>query len=310
VKIIEEAAMSEALSRRDAMALGLAAGAVASAGDALAADAPILRRAIPKSGEKLPAVGLGTAVVFDSAQKAALTDVVKTLVADGGRVLDTAPSYGEAESVTGDILAATGLRKSIFLATKLERYDRAQGLQAFRASLQSLHADTVDLLQLHNVNDPQQDLSMLRMWKDMGLCRYVGITTTSKRSYDAAVSIIKREKPDFVQVDYALDNRDAEERVLPTAADNGVAVLTALPFGRGRLFRDVRDKPMPDWAKDFGTANWAQFFVKYLLGNPAVTCVIPGTASADHMADNLNAGRGPMPNAAQRAQMARYADSI
>src|SRR5262249_41301354 len=156
----------------------------------------------------------------------------------------------------------------------------------------------------------QQDLAMLRDWKAQGLCRYVGITTTSKRSYDAAEAIIRREKPDFVQVDYALDNRDAEQRLLPAAADNGAAVLTALPFGRGRLFRDVRSKALPDWAKAFGAQSWAQFFLKYLLGNAAVTCVIPGTANAEHMADNLNAGRGPLPDAAQRMQMARYADSI
>jgi aryl-alcohol dehydrogenase-like predicted oxidoreductase len=169
--------------------------------------------------------------------------------------------------------------------------------------LRRLKTGSVDLMQLHNVDDPHQDLGMLRAWKAAGLTRYIGITTTYRGAFEAAEAILKREKPDFVEIDYSLEDREAERRVIPAAAEVGAAVLTALPFGRGRLFRSVLHRPVPDWAKAFGAETWGQFFLKYLIGNPAVTAVIPGTTNPAHMEDNLGAGRGRAPDAAERARM-------
>jgi aryl-alcohol dehydrogenase-like predicted oxidoreductase len=176
--------------------------------------------------------------------------------------------------------------------------------------LRRLRTDKLDLLQLHNVRDANQDLAMLRDWKAQGLCRYTGITTTNRRSFEAAEAVARREKPDFLQVDYSLDDREAEKRLLPAAVEVGAAVLTALPFGRGRLFRATQGRPLPEWAKEFGAISWGQFFLKYLLGNPAVTVVIPGTSNPEHMADNLDAGRGRPPDVAERRRMVEFFDSL
>ncbi len=253
---------------------GLAAGLP---GRAIAESDALLTRPIPHTGEALPAVGLGTAVAYDigddAAERAARAGVIRALVGAGGTLIDTAPSYGRAEAVVGDLIAGAGLRERIFLATKLEAYDRGSGPTELRASLRRLRADRLDLMQLHNVRDPQQDLAMLREWKAQGRCRYTGITTTFHGSHAAAEAILRREKPDFLQIDYSLDDREAESRILPAAAEIGAAVLTALPFGRGRLFRGVRGQALPDWAQPFA-AGWAPFFLKYLLSDPRVTAVI------------------------------------
>jgi aryl-alcohol dehydrogenase-like predicted oxidoreductase len=268
--------------------------------------API-KRAIPVSGEPLPAVGLGTAEVFDSddattRQKASA--VIQALVDQGGTLIDTASTYGDAERVIGDV-TAPGLRNKLFIATKLESPDAAE----LKRSLNRLRTDKVDLLQLHNVSDPQQSLAAFREWKAQGLCRYVGITTTFHGAFSAAEAILAHEKPDFVQIDYSIDDREAEKRILPLAADNGCAVLTAVPLGRGRLFRAVRGKELPGWASAFA-GSWAQFFLKYLLGDPRVTAVIPGSANASHMTDNLGAMRGPLPTADHRRQMTQFIEAL
>jgi aryl-alcohol dehydrogenase-like predicted oxidoreductase len=268
---------------------------------------PLLARAIPHSGEQLPVVGLGTAVSFpsaDEAQRAGLKAVVDTLVAGGGKLIDTASTYGNAESVIGNILVQSAVRERIFLATKIEVRPAKAGEEEFKRSLQRLRVDKVDLLQLHNVSQTNQSLAQFRDWKAAGLCRYIGITSTSDSDYAAMVAIIRREKPDFVQVDYSMDNRDAEKRVIPAAAEAGAAVLTALPFGRTSLFRAVKGKTLPDWAKDIDAATWGQFFLKFLLGNPQVTAVIPGTGNTEHMKDNLGAATGRLPDAQQREKMA------
>jgi aryl-alcohol dehydrogenase-like predicted oxidoreductase len=179
-----------------------------------------------------------------------------------------------------------------------------------RGSLQRLKTDKVDLMQFHNVRDPNQDLGMLRDWKAQGLCRYIGITTTSAASYDATVAILEREKPDFLLIDYAIDKREIEARVLPAATAVGAAVVIALPFGKGRLFRGVMNKPLPDWASEFDCSSWAQFFLKFVLGNPAVTVVSPGTNNPVHMMDDLVAGRGRMPDEKERARMVQYVGSL
>jgi aryl-alcohol dehydrogenase-like predicted oxidoreductase len=270
--------------------------------------AQLLIRAIPASGERLPAVGLGTAQVFNTAdaatrQKAAA--VLQALIANGGRLIDTASSYRDAEIVLGDVIAAGGLREKLFIATKLEEPDAAE----FKRSLTRLKTSKVDLLQLHNVSDPQQSLAHFKEWKSQGLCRYIGITSTFHGDFAAVEAVLKREKPDFVQIDYSLDNRLAEKRILPLAAEVKAGVLTALPFGRARLFRAVRGKEIPDWARVFA-GSWAQFFLKYLLGDPRVTAVIPGTNNPAHMTDNLGAMRGPLPDPDQRRKMVAFVEAL
>ena len=260
-----------------------------------------LMRAIPKSGERLPAVGLGTASVFDrdsDATRKAATEVVHALLDGGGRLIDTASTYGDAEIVLGKVMAADNLRDRIFIATKVEEPDDDE----LERSLARLRTPKVDLLQLHNVRDTRQSLVKFRAWQSRGICRYVGITSTYHSHFDAIEAVLAREKPDFVQIDYSLDERTVEAKILPLAADVGAGVLTALPFGRGRLFRAVRGKEIPDWARTFA-GSWAQFFLKYLLADSRITAVIPGTTSAAHMRDNLGAMRGPLPDAEQRKRM-------
>jgi aryl-alcohol dehydrogenase-like predicted oxidoreductase len=311
--------MVERHSRRDIGAFSIALGSTAFCGSLVKAqaqnDQPLLRRAIPHGkGETLPVVGVGTSEVFEvgpnPADRSGPTAVVRALVSGGGSLIDTAPSYGEAERVVGDILVATGLRPRTFIATKLEEY-RPGGEEAeARASLKTLKVDRVDLIQLHNVRDPRQDMSGVDALKPRGICRYTGITTTFEGSYGAAEAIIRRAKPDFLEIDYAIDNREAEKRILPAAADAGTAVLVALPFGRGRLFRTALGKKLPDWAADFDCTSWGQFFLKFILGDPAVTAVIPGTDKPQHMVDNLGAGRGRMPDAKERERMVKYVESL
>ncbi len=235
----------------------------------------LLTRPIPSTGERLPAVGLGTAMVFDSnddATREKASAVLRALIAGGGRLVDTSSVYGDAEAVLGAAIVSGGLRDKLFIATKLEAPDVAE----LKRSQTRLQMESFDLLQFHNVHDPQQSLSQFKEWKQQGVCRYIGITSTRRADFGAIEAVLLREKPDFVQVDYSLDNREAENRILPAAAEVRAAVLTALPFGRARLLRAVRDKEIPDWARPFAV-TWGQFFLKYLLSDPRVTAVIPGT---------------------------------
>jgi aryl-alcohol dehydrogenase-like predicted oxidoreductase len=298
--------MTMAMTRRD---FAILAGGMVLASPSLAqAPAPLIARAIPNSGERLPSVGLGTASVFDTPdpateQKAAA--VLAALVGDGGSLIDTASTYGDAEIVLGDVMAQAGLRDKIFIATKLEAPDETE----LKRSLSRLKTAKIDLLQLHNVDDPQQSLSQFKDWKAQGICRYTGITSTSHGAFAAVEAVLGREKPDFVQIDYSLDDREAEKRILPLASEVKAGVLTALPFGRGRLFRAVHGKNIPDWAQDFA-GSWAQFFLKFLLADPRITAVIPGTADPAHMTDNLGAMHGELPDAEQRRRMIEFVDSL
>ena len=290
---------------------GFAQGAAASlvVGPAFAQGEPaVIERLIPKSGEALPAVGLGTAYVFNNnndeiRQKAAA--VVKALIAQGGRLIDTASTYGEAEVVLGNFVATADARSKLFIATKLESPNVAE----FERSLARLKTDKVDLLQLHNVDSRRQSLAQFKDWKAQGLCRYIGITSTFHRDFAVVESVLRREQPDFVQIDYSLDDREAEKRILPAAAEVNTAVLTALPLGRGRLFQAVRGQPVPDWARSFAS-SWAQFFLKFLLADPRVTAVIPGTSNAAHMTDNLGAMRGRLPDLDERRRMIAFAEAL
>ena len=286
----------------------LCAGLLVRTASGQPADAPLITRAIPGSGERLPAVGLGTAYVFDSDNeqtRRAASEVLATLVGAGGRLIDTASSYGNAEIVLGSAITNARLRDKVFLATKLEAPDAAE----LRRSQTRLKTGKFDLLQFHNVSNPRQSLALFKDWKAQGICRYIGITSTFHRDFHAIEAVLRREKPDFVQVDYSVDNREVDKRILPLAADVKVAVLTAQPFGSGRLFRTVRGQSLPDWAKDFA-GSWAQFFLKYLLADQRVTAVIPGTSNPAHMADNLGAMRGRLPDPDERKRMVAFVESL
>jgi aryl-alcohol dehydrogenase-like predicted oxidoreductase len=295
------------MTRRDFSAL-TAAALLARPAFAQASEVQPITRAIPSTGERVPAVGLGTASVFDSGDERtrhAAAQVVRTLVDAGGRLIDTASTYGDAESVLGNVIVDEGLRDKVFVATKLEEPNVAE----LKRSLTRLKTAKLDLLQFHNVRDARQSLAQFKAWKAQGLCRYIGITSTSHADFLAIEAVLGHEKPDFVQIDYSLDDREAEKRILPLAADVKAGVLTALPFGRGRLFGAVRGKAMPDWAKDFA-GSWAQFFLKYLLADERITTVIPGTSNPTHMADNLGAMRGRLPDPDQRKRMTAFIDNL
>ncbi len=282
---------------------------------AAAAEETLLTRPIPSSGERLPIVGIGTAVIFDfenDAEKLAeRRQVLQTLIAGGGKLIDTAHSYGRAEDRLGELAAEPGVRDKLFLATKFSYADSRDAANAsFRNSLRRLQIRRVDLMQAWNVGDANYDLGLLREWKQQGLTRYIGITTSNPRQYDAVAAVLAREKPDFFQLNYSLGDREAEERLLPAARDAGCAVLTNYPFGRNALFRKSANRPLPDFAAEFGVTSWAQLFLKFILSHPAVTAVIPGTDKPAYMIDNLKAGRGLMPNAALRQRIIRYWDAL
>src|SRR6516162_6809541 len=300
------------LTRRQFIVLPAAVLATAGTKASLRARAqpasPVIIRAIPATGEPLPPVGLVTAEVFDVADTSTLQKagaVVRALIGNGGKLIDTASTYGDAERILGDVIGPSALRGNLFIATKLESAD----VEELKRSLNHLQTAMLDLLQLHNVRNPQQSLGAFRDWKAQGVCRYVGITSTSHGAFVAVEAILGREKPDFVQIDYSIDDREAERRILPLAAEVKAGVLTAVPFGRGRLFRAVHDKPLPDWAKDF-TGSWAQFFLKYLIADERVTTVIPGTANPGHMADNLGAMHGRLPDAQERSRMEAFVGAL
>ena len=270
-----------------------------------------MTRPIPSSGERLPVVGIGTAVIFDyqddPAKQAARGEVIRRLVAGGGRLIDTAAGYGSAEERLGEIVAELGVRDKLFLATKFSfALPRAEA----EASLRRLRTDRVELMQAWNVTDGGYTLDQPRDWKKAGLCRYVGITTSQVRSYDAMAKVLTREKPDFLQVNYSLGALEAEKTLLPAARDVGAAVLVNLPFGRNSLFRKAGNRPLPDFAAEFGARTWAQFFLKFILGHPAVTAVIPGTDKPEYMLDNLDAGRGALPDTAMRRRIVQYWESL
>jgi aryl-alcohol dehydrogenase-like predicted oxidoreductase len=292
---------------------GLVAGALVGGTNSAFADASIATKPIPHSGEQIPVIGLGTANEFMTTQegdaRANLKKVVDDLLAQGCKLIDTASTYGAAESVLGDLLSDQD-RAKVFLATKIENGDKSAGSAEFKRSLERLRYRQVDLLQLHNVRNRRQDLAPFREWKAQGLCRYVGITTTYKSDYGAAEAVITKEKPDFFQVDYSLADREAEKRLLPAARDAGAAVLTALPYGRSSVFSAVRGKSVPEWARDFDATSWPQFFLKFLLGHEAVTAVIPGTTNPAHLADNVSAGRGRFPDAKQRKAMVEFFETL
>ena len=306
----------DAFTRREAMTVAAMAGAAT-----LPAFAPVLAqtgapisRKIPSSGEMLPVVGIGTAIIFDFENDKAKLDeraeVMKALIAGGGRLIDTAPSYGKAEDRLGDLFALTGLRDKIFLAGKVRVASRDETIAEMKASFAKMKIDKIELMQLHNVRDANQDLALLREWKQQGLCKYLGLTSSFDRDYAAVEQTLKREKPDFFQIDYSMVDRNSEERLIPAAADAGCAVLTNLPFGRGKFFQKIAGKPLPDFAKEIDVTSWAQYGLKWLLADPRINAVIPGTDKPQFMVDNLKAGMGRMPDAAMRRRMVEHFDQL
>jgi aryl-alcohol dehydrogenase-like predicted oxidoreductase len=320
---LAESTMGSAFDCDDVSRRGVLAGAAGAAAiavlpqAALAAETPIATRRIPVSGEDLPVIGLGTVGVFnidkDDKRYAAITQVVQTMIAGGAKLIDTAASYGKAEERIGDVVSDLGARNKVFIATKFSSADAPDAqLAQVQQSLQRMKMPKIDLLQAWNVADPNYKLGALRDWKAQGICRYTGITSSFHDAFEALPPVIKREKPDFFQIDYSLADREAEKVLLPTAKDSGAAVLINLPFGGGRnsLFKKVGDRPLPDFAAEIDAKSWGQFFLKFILSHPAVNAAMPGTNDPAHMIDNLAAGRGRMPDAAMRKKMADYWDSL
>ena len=279
------------------------------------AAAAMITRPIPSSGEAMPVVGLGTWQVFDvGADERARQQprvVLQQLAADGGRMIDSSPMYGRAEAVTRDLVAELGLRPRVFLATKVWTSGREPGVAQMRRSAERLKSPVLDLIQIHNLLDWRTHLATLRAMKAAGQLRYIGVTHYTTSSLGDLARILASEPGiDFVQCGYSLASRDAETRLLPTAAERGVAVIVNQPFETGGMFRQVRGRALPEWAADFDCASWAQLFLKYLIAEPAVICVIPATASPEHMADDLKAGIGRLPDAKQREQIRQLWDSL
>jgi diketogulonate reductase-like aldo/keto reductase len=265
-------------------------------------------RPIPATQEALPVVGCGTWIGFDqrpgTEEYQRLPGVLDALFAAGGTVIDSSPMYGRSEETTGELLAApaslpaSAQRDKAFLATKVWTSGREAGIAQMEQSFQRLRTRRIDLMQVHNLVDWRTHLATLRGWKDKGRVRYIGITHYTASAYAEVEAVLRAEKLDFLQINYSADARDAEKRLLPLAAERGVAVVVNLPFGGGGLLRRLRDKPLPGWAADIGCTSWAQVLLKFVLSHPGVTCVIPGTSRAQHMADNATAGTGAYGNAA------------
>ncbi len=306
------------LSRRSIIkaGIGFSASFFARPVDVFAQAQPLLQKKIPSSGESIPIIGIGTARRYEEvksdAEKVPLRETIRQFQALGGKVIDSSPSYGTAEAVVGELVDGLKIRDSLFLATKvsLRNVGREEGIKQIEESFKKYRTDKIDLIAVHNLRDTDIQLRTLREMKQAGRIRYVGITTSFDNQYGEFEQTIKKETLDFIQVDYALDNRDAGERIIPLAGDRGMAVMINLPFGRGRLFNAVQGKKLPEWASEFDCQTWAQFFLKYIVSHPAITCAVPGMAQAKYVVDNLGAARGRLPDAATRRKMEQFIDNV
>ena len=314
------------LSRREWLSLTLATGAAAAFDRAwLSAQQPLMMRAVPATGERLPIVGLGSSASFSQIARkedvAAIGDVLKALVSGGGTVFDTAPGYGASEEVAGRVAASLNYTDKIFWATKLNvagggggggrgsADPKAAGAQV-EQSFARLKKPKIDLIQVHNLGDVPTQLGILKELKQQGRIRYIGVTTTFDQQYSEIVDIMRREPLDFIGVDYAIDARQIEDTILPVAQERRIAVMVYQPFGRTRLWNRVGNQPVPDYAKEFDATTWAQFFIKFVASHPAVTVVTPATSQAKNMTDNLGGGRGRLPDAAMRKRMIATIDAL
>jgi diketogulonate reductase-like aldo/keto reductase len=271
----------------------------------------MLTREIPSSGEAVPVIGLGTWQTFDvgpePSRRAALQDVLITFAKHGGRVVDTSPMYGQAETVLGDLIEAAGLRDDLFVATKVWTSGRDQGVRQMESSLQKLRTASVDLMQVHNLVDVEAHLATLEGWKRDGRVRYVGITHYTSGGHEPLARLVASRSLDFVQVNYSVGEPEADRRLLPLCRERGVAVLVNRPFGGGGLLRRLRGRPVPGWAAELDCQTWGQLLLKWVIAHPAVTCAIPATSQVAHLEDNMTAGLGPLPDERQRAQIAAEA---
>lgn len=277
-----------------------------SGGEIFPQDA-VLKRIIPSTNEKLPVVGVGTWQTFDvsatSEERDLLKGVLKTLLEKGGTVIDSSPMYGRSEEVVGDLSSELGVNNKLFIATKVWTNGRDNGIRQMNDSFRLMRRKQIELMQIHNLVDWQTHLKTLRTWKDEGKIKYIGLTHYTAGAHDRLASIISTEKVDFIQINYNLLDRHAEERLLPLAREQGVAVLINQPFESGTLFSRVKGKQLPSWAREFDCQSWAQFFLKFILAHPSVTCVIPGTSKPHHMLDNMGAGFGRLPDDNERRRM-------
>jgi diketogulonate reductase-like aldo/keto reductase len=275
----------------------------------------MITRPIPSSGEAMPVIGLGTSQVFDvgadERERQPLRAVLRAFVDAGGRIIDTSPMYGRAEAVTGDLVAAAGVRSRVFLATKVWTSGREAGIAQMRRSAELLQSPVIDLIQIHNLQDWRTHLATLRTMKAEGKIRYIGITHYTTGSLTELARILSSEPGiDFVQCAYSLGTRAAETALLPVAASRGVAVIVNRPFEDGGMFARVRGRALPEWAGEFDCTSWAQLFLKYIIAEPAVTCAIPATADPAHMEDDLKAGFGRLPDARQKDRIRQLWDSL
>jgi len=276
--------------------------------------AALITKAIPSSGERFPVVGIGARNYRVGEGWAPDTngfrETLRTFHELGGRLVDTSPNYGASETIVGELLADLGFREDLFLATKVDRESHADGIARMEGSMERLRTRRFDLMQVHNLRGWAEQLPALREWKQEGRIGHFGVTTSSARQYEELERIMRQEELDFIQVDYAVDSRGAAERILPLAADRGMAVLINLPFGRGRLFSRVGDRELPDWASEFDCESWGQFFLKYVVSHPAVTAAIPGTTQPHHAVDNIGAATGRLPTEEHRRRMEEFIEAL
>jgi len=279
------------------------------------ADAPAMAaRPIPASGEMLPVVGLGTYQSFDVAsgapERGPVKEVLSLFVQQGGKLIDSSPMYGPSEAVLGDLAAELGITARLFMATKVWTSAREAGIRQMEQSLKRMRVERMDLMQIHNLLDWKAHLGTLQQWKAAGRIRYIGITHYHSGAYAELERLMKTQDFEFVQFNYSIAEREAEERILPLARDLGIAVIINRPFAQASLFARVRGKEVPAWAAEFDCKSWGQFFLKYILAHPAVTCVIPATGKPQHLLDNMMAGIGRLPDAAMRKRMIAFMDDI
>jgi len=283
-------------------------------GLAIATESPVIKKAIPSSGERLSVIGLGTSRTFDvdsdNAAASPLLQVMQAFFDNGGQLIDSSPMYGSAETVTGTLLKQVQKGRRIFTATKVWTNGKRAGIEQMERSQQRLGVDQIDLMQIHNLVDWQAHIDTLIEWKAEGRIRYIGITTSHGRSHDELEEILQRLPLDFVQFSYNILNRTAEQRLLPLAREKGIATLINRPYQRGSLFRQVKGQPLPAWAADFDCVSWGQFFLKFIAAHPAVTCIIPATSKLKHMVDNMAAGYGRLPDQPTRQRMIRLIESL
>jgi diketogulonate reductase-like aldo/keto reductase len=273
-----------------------------------------IKRAIPSSGEQIPVVGLGTYRAFDAgtdaSERVQLKPVLREFVSAGGTLIDSSPMYGSSETVVGDLTAELRLRKSLFFATKVWTSGKASGVRQMEESFSRMRTEVMDLMQIHNLMDWQTHTATLKDWKQRGRVRYIGITHYHEGAYDELERLIKTRDYDFVQFNYSIAEREAERTILPLAQQLGVAVIVNRPFAQANLFSKVRGKQLPAWAKEFDCSSWAQFFLKYIVSHPAVTCAIPATSKLEHIRDNMGAGYGRLPDEKTRQKMAKLVEDL